>query len=235
LNASIVLIPSPLNGPLVWAPVSRVLRARGVPTLIADLQDDPDDVAPYWSQHAASVARELNNLHEEQRTILVGHSGAGPLLPAVGAFSPHPVAGYLFVDAGLPIPGQSRLQELEATLPDMGRELRPQLEAGGRFPEWTDQVAREILPDEGIRRGILAQLRPRGLRFFTEPFPHFDRWPDAPCGYLRFSPAYEGPATEARAMGWTYREIDAGHFHMAVAPEAVAGMILEMTREWSAS
>lgn len=217
----------------MWAPVSRVLRGRGVPAFVADLQDDPENSAPYWVQHAASVANRLADVESERRVILVGHSGTGPLLPAIGAFSPHPVGGYVFVDAGLPIPGQSRLEELEITLPELGAELRGRLETGGRYPEWTDEEAREILPDEGFRRGVLAELRPRGLKFFSEPFPHFAGWPDAPCGYIRFSSAYDQPAEEARAMGWTYRELDAGHFHMVVAPEAVAEAVLAICESWS--
>jgi hypothetical protein len=39
-------------------------------------------------------------------TILVGHSGAGPLLAAMGE-SLGCVEGYVFVDAGLPHPGRS--------------------------------------------------------------------------------------------------------------------------------
>lgn len=229
----IVLIPSPLNGPLVWAPVSRVLRERGIQTLIATLEDDPDDPTPYWVQHSSSVARTLAHLRPDQRPILTGHSGAGPLLPAIGAFSPHPIGGYLFVDAGLPIPGQSRLEEIEETLPEVGIELRQRLEAGGLFPEWTDEEVAELLPDEGTRRGVLAELRPRTQVFFMQPFPAFASWPDAPCGYVRFSAAYDAPAADARAPGWPYREFQAGHFHMAVDPDAVAAALTDIVEEWT--
>ena len=233
MEAVVILIPSPLNGPLVWAPVSRALRARGIQTLVASLEDDPDDSAPYWVQHAASVARKLAHLPPAQRVILAGHSGTGPLLPAIGAFSPHPVGGYLFVDAGLPIPGESRLQEIERIFPEVEAELRHRLEAGGRSPEWTDEQLREILPDEGLRRGILAELRPRGQAFFTQPFPSFGAWPDAPCGYIRFSAAYDELAAQARVQGWSYREFQAGHFHMAVDPDAVAAALADLIHEWS--
>ncbi|MGH3924022.1 MAG: hypothetical protein ACRDTT_14325, partial [Pseudonocardiaceae bacterium] len=39
------------------------------------------------------------------RTVLVGHSGAGPLLPAIAAATP--TVGVIYVDAGLPQPGAS--------------------------------------------------------------------------------------------------------------------------------
>lgn len=231
MNPCIVLIPSPLNGPLVWAPVSRLLRARGLPTLVVDLEDEPTSPAPYWVQHAASVAQALAHLNPEQPIILGGHSGSGPLLPAIGAFSPQPVGGYLFVDAGLPIPGQSHLEEIETSLPEFGAELRRRLAAGGRFPEWTDEEAREVLPDEGMRFAFLAEVRPRGQDFFTQPFTAFGAWPDAPCGYLQFSAVYTGPARQAQAQGWAFREFHAGHFHMLVDPAGVAAVIAEISDE----
>lgn len=231
MNPRIILIPSPLNGPLVWAPVSRVLRARGLPTFVSNLVDEPGSPLPYWVQHAASVARALAQLEPEQPIILAGHSGTGPLLPAIGAFSPHPVGGYLFVDAGLPIPGRSHLEDMESALPDLGAELRRRFAAGGRFPEWTDEEAREVLPDEGMRTAFLAEVRPRGQDFFTQPFPAFGAWPDAPCGYLQFSPIYAGPGREAQAQGWAFREFQAGHFHMVVDPVGVAAAIVEISEE----
>ncbi len=160
--------------------------------------------------------------------IVVGHSGAGPLLPAIGAFSPHPIAGYIFVDAGLPHPGQSRLKDLEAGDPDFGTELRKDLEAGGSFPQWTDEDLREIIPNTGLRQGVLAELHPRNLAFFEEEFPHVENWPNVPCAYVRLSEAYDGPVQQARERSWPYRKFDAGHFHMLVDAAAVTDAILQL-------
>ena len=71
-------------------------------------------------------------------------------------------------------------------------------------------------------------MRPRPLAFFTEPIPVFAGWPDAPCAFLQFSPAYDVPARRAREAGWRYREIAAGHFHMLVDPAAVADALLDL-------
>ncbi len=110
MQSVVVLLHSPLVGPLTWAPVTRELRQRGIGTVLPVLTDQDSSDLPYWVQHAAAVARRLEPMPLDSGLILVGHSGAGPLLPAIGAFSPHPVAGYIFVDAGLPHPGQSRLR-----------------------------------------------------------------------------------------------------------------------------
>jgi pimeloyl-ACP methyl ester carboxylesterase len=224
----IVLIHSPLVGPLTWAPVSAELRRRGVATVLPVLADDPLSGGAYWLRHAQAVARRLEALPPDTGVLLVGHSGAGPLLPAFGAFSPHPVAGYLFVDAALPHPGQSALQEIEAGGGDFAAALRMDLDAGGAFPDWTDEVLRELIPNPVLRAGVLAEISPRRLDFFEEPHPVVERWPDAPCAYLRLSVGYDEAAQEARRRGWPYHEFDAGHFHMLADPPAVADAILDL-------
>jgi hypothetical protein len=74
---------------------------------------------------------------------------------------------------------------------------------------------------------MVAELRPRGLDFFTEPIPVFDGWPDAPCVYIKFSPPYQYSASQARQAGWPVYELEAGHFHMLVDAVAVTDLIIE--------
>lgn len=231
IGTSIVLIHSPLVGPLTWAPVSRCLRRQGVHTLVPHIAAVEGEAAPLWAQVARAVAAVLAALPAGQEVILIAHSGAGPLLPAIAAWSPTPIAGYLFVDAGLPLDGRSWLDELEDALPEMAGALRQQLEAGERWPQWTDDDLREILPEEGVRRGVLVELQPRFLPYFIEVMPRFSDFPDAPCGYLRLSAAYQGPAHQAQRNGWPCREIEAGHFHMLVDPEGVTALLLDLMQE----
>ena len=61
----------------------------------------------------------------DQPAILIGHSGAGPLLAAAGARIGQ-VSGYVFVDAGLPIPGQSWM---ETVPPDLAAQVRDMADA----------------------------------------------------------------------------------------------------------
>lgn len=78
--------------------------------------------------------------------VLVGHSGAGALLPAIGAFSPRPVAGYLFVDAGLLIRAEA----------DLTRSRKP-------FPIWP-------LPWRQASHFLSGQSRTCETRSRTKPF-----------------------------------------------------------------
>jgi thioesterase domain-containing protein len=226
MNPTLALIHSPLVGPVTWSPLAEELRRRGLSVSAPELGDDEGSGLPFWRQHAESAARALAAVDGPQPVVLTGHSGAGPLLPAIAERLKRPVAAYLFVDAGIPRDGASRLDLLRHELPEAAAQLQESLAAGGRFPQWRDQDLQTVLPDAGLRRAVLASLRPRALAFMDEPIPVFPGWPDAPCGYLRFRPGYAVPAAEAAARGWACREIDGGHFHMLVEPAAVAEALL---------
>src|SRR6478672_5599041 len=100
------LIHSPLVGPLTWGPVAEALAARGARAVVPDLRA-PTAGPPYWAAHAAAAAARLAEAPEP--LFLVGHSGAGALLPAIRQALGRPVAGYIFVDADPPQDGRSRL------------------------------------------------------------------------------------------------------------------------------
>ena len=229
MDSLIVLIHSPLVGPLTWSVVAEHLRQRGYETLVPVLTDVDDTAVPYWQQHADAVRHSLESIPQTRSLILVGHSGAGPLLPAIQQALPHPITAYIFADAGLPHGGMSRLEEMEANVPEIARQLQQLFDAGGRYPNWSDEVLREIIPNDALRRGMLAEIHPRGRAFFTEPMPIIADWPDAPCGYLLFSPGYKMQEMRARQHGWAYREFDAGHFHMLVDAPAVTRAVIDLS------
>jgi len=226
LSPLFVLVHSPLVGPTTWEPVAVALRGRGQEVAVPALWDNDTPAPPYWQQHAESVVRGLGAVEADRPVVLAGHSGAGPLLPAIAARLAQPVAVYLFVDAGLPLNGASRLDGMALEAPDWAAQFAQELRDGARFPDWADEELAEIVPDAGRRQALLDELHPRDLAFFEEIIPVPDDWPDAPCAYLQFSAAYDGPARQAQAAGWPFRRLDAGHFHMLVEPEAVAAALV---------
>jgi hypothetical protein len=226
-----VLIHSPLVGRLTWEPVARQMQARNLEVAVPSLIDEPDSNRPYWQQHAVSVSRALVRLAENQRLVLVAHSGAGPLLPAVRQFLAHPIAAYIFVDAGMPQDGFSRLDLMEIEDPAWASQLRQELLADRRFPSWSAEQLSKVIPDPDLRRRMAAELQPRGLDFFSEPIPVFTGWPDAPCAYLWFSEPYAQDAAQARQAGWLLQHMPAGHFHMLVDPAKVADIMITLTAQ----
>jgi hypothetical protein len=191
---------------------------------------DGDDRPPFAERYVrAAVEGVLAGPARTGPLVLVGHSGAGPLLGAVGAglaAGGRPAGGYLFCDAGLPRDGATRLELLAAEDPAMAAAFRAELERGGRFPTWGEAELAPLVPDPAARAALAGSLRPRDLAFFTEPLPSAPGWPDAPCGYLRLSPAYDTWIAAAEARGWPTAALDAGHFHPLADPGAVAAALL---------
>ena len=227
----LALIHSPLVGPLTWTRVAEALLARGANVVLLELRDDPASRQPFWQQQAASAAQALAAADEAQPLILVAHSGAGALLPAIRRALGRRVAGYLFVDAGVPVDGQTRLE----TFGEEAASFREFLAAGGRYPNWTRADLLEIVPEAPLAERLAGEQRPRALPFWEERIPVFPGWPDAPGAYLLFSETYRPDAERARAWGWPVRELPAGHFHMLVEPQSVAAAVMELAAPMAAA
>jgi len=222
-----VLIHSPLVGPLTWNLVAQQMRQCGLNVVVPALVDKSNSKQPYWKKHAESVFQALAHLPKSRSVILVGHSGAGPLLPAISQSIANPVNAYVFVDASIPWDGASRLDLMKTEDPEWAEAFEKDLETGGRYPTWDFDDLSEIIPDEGLRRQMIPEIRPRGLSFFTEPIPVFRGWPEAPCVYIRFSKPYQKVAIKAQEEGWPIYELEAGHFHMLVDEVAVTDIMVE--------
>jgi len=123
-NNVFVLVHSPLVGPLTWSLVADQLRQRNTDVIVPNLVDSPKSNEPYWKQHVDSVARELSDLPRDAFLTLVAHSGAGPLLPVIREALPNPVNAYVFVDAGLPQAGASRLQMMQSESSDWAKQFQ---------------------------------------------------------------------------------------------------------------
>jgi hypothetical protein len=222
-----VLIHSPLVRPLTWRLVADQMRQRGPGVVVPTLVDSPDSREPFWKQHSESISQSLAHIPKDTFVTLVAHSGAGPLLPAIRQLLANPVNTYVFVDAGIPKDGASRLDLMQSESSDWAMQFQEYLESGGSFPNWSFDDLQEVIPDESLRAQMIAEINPRGLDFFTEPIPVFKGWPDAPCVYIKLSPAYEYYAAQARKADWDTYEMEAGHFHMLVDPSTVTDMIIK--------
>lgn len=223
-----LLCPSPLTRAAVWGDLPDALEARGHAVAVAD--PTTDDAAPYAARWIAACA-QLAAALEPGPTVLVGHSGAGPLLPRLGAAlhaGGRAVASYVFLDASLPRARPGNRLDLLASEDEAWTEtLRQHLETGGTFPDWTDADLVEEVPVDATRAALVAAIRPRSLGFFTEPLPTSGDgepggWPDAPVGYLLLSAAYESRATIAQQRGWPVVEHRAGHFAALTDPAGTA-------------
>ncbi|MEP7217010.1 MAG: alpha/beta fold hydrolase [Anaerolineaceae bacterium] len=219
MSTQLVLVHSPLLGPGSWASVGDLMAALGWDVAVPELRDNGR--APYWPQHVRSVISALRNGTSD--VVLVAHSGAGPLLAAIAHQLGTRASALLFVDAGLPGDGLSRLQMLRAEVGDaFADSFQTHLEAGGRYPEWRDRDLAPFIDARAMRATILASQRPRSLNFWTEAIAAPAGWAALPCGYLQLSDGYAMPAARAREMGWPVIERTTNHFALVTDGGTVA-------------
>jgi hypothetical protein len=230
-NIIYALIHSPLVGPLTWQLVYSEMEKRGLEAIVPTLSEHPNSALPFWQQHAESVAHRLTRIPQSRSIVLVAHSGAGPLLPIIRQSLAHSIGAYVFADAGLPRDRSSRIDLMRSHDQSWAEQFHQTLLQGGRFPTWNEDDLREVIPDDDLRRKMVAEINPRPLSFFTEPIPVFAGWPDAPCAYIKFSAPYDGDARQARQANWPVREMNAGHFHMLVDPSGVTDVIVNAVQE----
>lgn len=221
-----VLVHSPLVGPETWRPVGEALRAHGHRAVVPSLTDVLDGPAPYYRAIARAVADTTADAAEP--VVLVAHSGAGALLPAVADAVAAPVTAAVFVDAGLPHPGRSWF---DTAPPELVGHLRG-LDRGGTLPPWHEWFApeeiAEILPDAAARDAVVGELRPIPVAFFDEPAPTCTRWPPPSCAYLLLSDAYADAAGTAAAQGWAVAHHPSDHLALYTDPDRVTERLLTL-------
>lgn len=230
LDPPFVLIHSPHVGPLTWQLVADSLRNRGARVVTPGLSHSGEDAdRPFWVRHAREVVEAIEASGFPDPPVVVGHSGAGPLLPAIRPCIRGTVRGYVFVDCLLPRDGASRIDLLD----DQRAATLFRAAASDRLLlTWSYEELRALIPDDALRRRFVGQLDPAPLPIYEEPLPAFEGWPDAPCAYLMLSGIYSGAARQARDAGWPTIELDAGHYHMLVDPDRVAGALIRLVRSW---
>ena len=176
-----------------------------------------------WVNEAARKVRALTI----ETSVLVGHSGAGLLLPLVAAAMPSGVAGLIFVDSELPPPeGDVRVAPAE-----MMNRLR-EMARDGILPPWCEwwgpPVMAELVPDEQLRNAITVEQPRLPLNYFEQPVAFPPGWTALPAAYLLLSVAYRAARSRAIADGLPTEEVLAGHLAMAVRPRDVGEAVLRL-------
>lgn len=226
---SLALIHSPLVDTTTWKYLAPELEQSGYSGAIAQIEDPSDSSSSWWQRHVESAAATLTGLASPY--ILVGHSGAGPLLPLIGSRLLSPPAGYIFVDAGILWEEDSRLGMMYAEDETWATEFETYLRRGGTFPNWEEALFVEIIPNAELRKALIQSLRPKPFSFFTEPIPVAARWDRIPCAYLQLSDTYKSYATAARAKGWVVDTIEGHHFSMMTDPQQITKAIMALLQK----
>jgi len=225
MGPHLVLIHSPLVGPLTWRDCATELGNLGYRSIVPTLAGVIDAGPPWIPKLAARIVRSIRDEHAAGGVVLVLHSGAGSLVPAATRRLGARARGAVFVDAGLPRPGQSALD----TAPAAFRERLLELGSDGMLPPWNEWFPPEAiashLPDPDLHARFVAELPQLPLAYFQEPAPEVRGWDLLPCGYVQLSDAYADAARDAAARGWPVLQHASDHLAMLTQPEAVARTI----------
>jgi pimeloyl-ACP methyl ester carboxylesterase len=160
--------------------------------------------------------------------VVVGHSGAGLLLPVIADALAAPVRGLIFVDSAIPASHGETAFVPPALLHEFGA-----LAKDGFLPPWSswfgDAAMRDEVPDESLREALVREMPPIPFGFLEQQIPSPVGWERVACRYLLLSEGYRRSATEARERGWQVEVVDgAQHLHIAVAPNEVSDALLRL-------
>ena len=215
------LLPSPLLGPSCWQPVAEVLSDRG--WTVAEVPRPSR--APRCA--ADALGTYLAAIPSDRDVVLIPHSNAGLFVPSLAA--PRRVAGYVFVDAGLPSGAGSSVPMAPAEFYDM---LAGKADGAGLLPPWTRWWDGEdlsgLFPDAPTREIVEREQQRLPLSYFEDSVPVPADWPAQPGAYLAFGDTYAAERAAAVARDWPAMTLPGEHLHMLVDPDGVATAITEL-------
>lgn len=212
---TLVLLPSPLLGPAVWAPVAAALAHRGYRIQTVAAPSIPprtsDDVMDHF----------LSAVPDDRDVILLPHSNAGLYVPAL--MGQRHVVGAVFVDAGLP----SQTGDVLLAPPELFAILADRADGDGLLPPWThwwdEADVAELFPNRGVRARIEREQPRLPLSYFSTQLPVASGWDSGLAGaYLAFGDTYADDRALAAVRGWPTATMSGSHLHMLVDPTAVA-------------
>ena len=224
----LLFVHSPLVGPSTWAPVAAAARSRGSGVRVPDLTAVAESLPPFWEtmvRQAVDAAADSND-----RVVVVGHSGAGVFLPAIGQCLGDRLQALVFVDAQVPPASGSH-----CTPPALVKLLDEKTVDGTllRWWEWWPADAlEEAVPDPATRSVLRADMPRLPRIFYDEAVPVPDGWSEWSCGYVKLSDGYQTACDEAKLRGWPTEAVDGHHLSLVTHPgivlDAVEALIADL-------
>ncbi len=222
-----VLVHSPLLSPVFWEPLAAVLRGRGQLVVTADMSGALSMNGQYTQAQADLVVSAVDS----DVVRLVAHSGAGPILPAIAERlrgRGTTVSDSIFLDAALPHPGHSRFAVLPG--PAVAHLLTMLVDSWlPPWPSWwSPEELREMVPDAGLRRQLVAACPQLPVGLFSEPMPAGDQTAMGRQRFCRLSSTYDAAADQAAHDDWEVTRLKAHHLAPMTDPQSLADVIQDL-------
>ena len=217
MQASFLLVHSPLVGPSSWAALAQRVAAQGADVVVPDLTRIAEAEPPWWERLVGTAVAAADGLGSP--VVVVGHSGAGAFLPEIGQGLGDRLGARVFVDAVVP-PRQGAHQT-----PDGMEQLLDEKTVEGTLLRWLDwwptAAVEELLPNKSDRDVLAADMPRLPRSFYREDVPVSEGWSDRWCGYLQLSSAYDAEFEEAGNRGWPRATVDGTHLSIHTDPGRV--------------
>ena len=227
MDGSLLLVHSPLVGPSSWGPFADAAIQRGIDVVCPDLTGVADVKAPRWPYFIATAVDAAKRL---KSTIVVGHSGAGAVLPAIGEQLGDRLSALVFVDAVVPPIGGAYRTPAEMV------GLLDEKTANGILLKWLDwwpaEDVEDLLPRLDDRTAVAADMPRLPRSLYEEEVSVPQSWSAAMrCGYLKLSDAYDEEYAEAQARHWSRVKLEETHFSIYTDAETVLNGLLGLLGE----
>jgi pimeloyl-ACP methyl ester carboxylesterase len=181
---------------------------------------------PQWL-HLVDTAVERTS--DRSDLVVVGHSGAGAVLPAIVHRLKDRVRAVVFVDAIVP-PDAGEHSTSEQFV-----EFLDDKTVDGRLPPWLDwwpdEVVNELVKSPAHLEELRADMPRLHRSFYDDPVPMPSGWSGGPCAYLQLSSAYDGEYRTAGELGWPRMIIEGSHLTIVTDPAAILTAVEDLVNK----
>ena len=235
ISPTFLLIHGAFHGGWCWRRVGDLLAAAGgrvfAPTMTglgerAHLLNEKVGIATFIDDAIGVIdAEELENI------ILVGHSFGGAVISGVADRLPERIAQLVYLDAIVPVSGQSALSCLPPETQEIRLRAARVMPGGLTIPLPTETMF--DLPPGLDRDWVARRITPHPLASYTDRIVlNHPVGNGRPRLYIRCTgpvypavvPSYDRIKAED---GWTLVDIATGHDAMVTAPEALTEILLQ--------
>jgi pimeloyl-ACP methyl ester carboxylesterase len=219
-----VLVHGPPVGPATWRWAAEALASAGHDVVVPDLR------RATLSGEPAVVVTDVVAECPSDPEVVVGHSGAGVLLPSIAhSLSSRARPRLVFVDAVIPeCDGEAKLDPVVVDL------LRT-LAVDGVLPPWSvwlgEGGVERMIPDGELRAEVEAELPELPMTLFEVGLPVPEGWCDWPCAYLLLSEDMRDEAERARSLGWSVLEDVGNHLDVVNRATEIARDLLQLVEQ----
>jgi pimeloyl-ACP methyl ester carboxylesterase len=230
-----ILIPGAWMGEWIWRETASRLRQNGhtvYPITLSGLKENDHGAGVRLATHVQDVLNHIQ-ANKLKKVVLVGHSYAGLVVGQAAAQAPEKVAHTVYVEAFLPVNGQSLL---EVAGLDVAHERRLIAENSGLWPpptreELSQQGSLSIEQVEFLASTLVGHpgytvtdpaVLPRPLASLPSTFI-------AETGWLSGSREAELLHSLKDEPKWTFISIEGGHWPMLTMPEELVTHLLDIS------